>query len=305
VPGFHEPVLREEVLRLLLTDRGGTYVDGTVGGGGHAEGICRALTPPGRLIGFDRDGDALDAAGERLRGFGEAVTLVRGNFADMARELRARDVGGVAGILLDLGVSSHQLDRPERGFSFRPGAALDMRMDTRSALGARDVVNTYAEERLAAILREYGEERAARRIARGIVRARPLGSADDLARVVRACVGARFLTKSLARVFQAVRIEVNGELEQLRRALADVPDLLERGGRCVVISYHSLEDRIVKESFRAEAADSIPAAHRLAPDRRRTPRLAILTRKPVGASEEESARNARARSAKLRAAERV
>ena len=236
MPGFHEPVLREEVLRLLLTDRGGTYVDGTVGGGGHAEGICRALTPPGRLIGFDRDGDALDAAGERLRGFGEAVTLVRGNFADMARELRARDVGGVAGILLDLGVSSHQLDRPERGFSFRPGAALDMRMDTRSALGARDVVNTYAEERLAAILREYGEERAARRIARGIVRARPLGSADDLARVVRACVGARFLTKSLARVFQAVRIEVNGELEQLRRALADAPDLLERGGRCVVIS---------------------------------------------------------------------
>ena len=303
--GFHESVLQEEVLRFLLTDTEGTYVDGTVGGGGHAERICRALAPRGRLIGFDRDADALSAAGERLLPFGGAVTLVRGNFADMGTALRAMGVTAVAGILLDLGVSSHQLDRPERGFSFRPGAALDMRMDAGGAPSARDIVNTYSQERLAAILRDYGEERAARRIARGIIGARPLATAADLAGVVRECVGERFLTKSLARVFQAIRIEVNGELDSLRRALAGAPDLLVRGGRCVVISYHSLEDRIVKECFRAEAADRIPSAHRLAPDKPRTPRLALLTRKPVGASDEETTRNTRARSAKLRAAERV
>lgn len=303
--GFHEPVLREEVLRFLVTGKNLAYVDGTVGGGGHAESICAALGEGGRLIGFDRDGDAIRAAGERLSRFGTAVTLVRGNFADMARELRARGVNTVAGILLDLGISSHQIDAPERGFSFRPGAALDMRMDTRLSLNARDVVNAYSEERLEGILREYGEERAARRIARGIVRARPLATAGDLAGIVRACVGTRFLTKSLARVFQGIRIEVNGELDSLRRALAGMPDLLERGGRCVVISYHSLEDRIVKECFRAEAADRIVSAHRLVPDQQRSPRLTILTRKPVGASEEECARNTRARSAKLRAAERV
>jgi len=305
VAGFHESVLREEVLRFLLTDRSGTYVDGTLGGGGHAEGICRALGEHGRLIGFDRDAEAIDAARERLRPFGGAVTLVRENFADMGSVLGAMGVRSVAGILLDLGISSHQVDTPGRGFSFRPGGALDMRMDTREAVSARDVVNTYGEERLAAILREYGEERAARRIARAIVMARPLATAGDLAGVVRECVGERFLTKSLARVFQAIRIEVNGELGHLRRVLAGVPDLLARGGRCVVISYHSLEDRVVKECFRAEAADRIPSAHRLVPDQQRTPRLALLTRKPVGASDEETARNTRARSAKLRAAERM
>ncbi|HUI10891.1 MAG TPA: 16S rRNA (cytosine(1402)-N(4))-methyltransferase RsmH [Bacteroidota bacterium] len=303
--GFHESVLREEVIHFLVTDRGGTYVDGTVGGGGHAESICRALTAQGRLIGFDRDSDALGAAEARLSTLGAAVTLIRGNFADMAAELRARGVTRVAGIFLDLGVSSHQLDAQERGFSFRPGSALDMRMDTRATLSAREVVNTYSEERLAEILRMYGEERAARRIARGIVKARPVESADDLAAVVRRSAGGRFLTKSLARVFQGIRIEVNGELESLRHALQDVPDLLERGGRCVVISYHSLEDRIVKEFFRGEAADTIASAHKLLPDHRRSPRLVILTRKPVGASEGECARNTRARSAKLRAAERV
>jgi len=305
VAGFHESVLREEVIHFLVTDRGGTYVDGTVGGGGHAESICRALTAQGRLIGFDRDSDALGAAEARLSTLGAAVTLIRGNFADMAAELRARGVTRVAGIFLDLGVSSHQLDAQERGFSFRPGSALDMRMDTRATLSAREVVNTYSEERLAEILRMYGEERAARRIARGIVKARPVESADDLAAVVRRSAGGRFLTKSLARVFQGIRIEVNGELESLRHALQDVPDLLERGGRCVVISYHSLEDRIVKEFFRGEAADTIASAHKLLPDHRRSPRLVILTRKPVGASEGECARNTRARSAKLRAAERV
>ena len=303
--GFHESVLREEVLRFLVTDRSGTYVDGTLGGGGHAEGICRALDGRGRLIGIDRDQEAIDASRERLSPFRGAVTLIRENFADMGTALSSLGVSAVAGVLFDLGVSSHQLDDPERGFSFRPGSSLDMRMDTRAIRSARDIVNTYSEERLAEILREYGEERAARRIARGIVRARPLGSASDLAGVVRECVGEQFLTKSLARVFQGIRIEVNGELDSLRRALALMPDLLGPGGHCVVISYHSLEDRIVKDFFRAEAADRIPAAHRLAPDEERTPRLRLLTRKPVVASVGESTRNTRARSAKLRAAERV
>jgi 16S rRNA (cytosine1402-N4)-methyltransferase len=177
-------------------------------------------------------------------------------------------------------------------------------MDSRRSVSAHEVINGYSQERLEAILREYGEERAARRIARGLVYARPIATALELNGVVERCVGGRYLTKSLARVYQAIRIEVNGELESLREALDSIPDLLLPGGRCVVIAYHSLEDRIVKEFFRREAADRIPSQSKYIPDLPRLPRLEILTRKPVTAAGQEIARNPRARSAKLRAAER-
>jgi 16S rRNA (cytosine1402-N4)-methyltransferase len=301
---YHEPVLAEESLALLITDRDGTYVDGTVGGGGHAEKICEHLGPRGRLIGIDADADAIEASHIRLERFGSRVTLIRANFRDIVSELGTRGVQQLAGILLDLGVSSHQIDQAERGFSFRADGKFDMRMDTRRPVSAHEVINDYSQERLETILREYGEERAARRIVRSLIRARPVATAGELNGVIERCVGRRYLTKSLARVYQAIRIEVNGELENLREALVSVPDLLHPGGRCVVIAYHSLEDRIVKEFFREEAADRIPSRNKFVPDLPRSPRLEILTRKPVTATEQEIARNGRARSAKLRAAER-
>ena len=287
-----------------MTGRG-IYVDGTVGGGGHAEVICENLGPRGRLIGFDADADAVEESRVRLMRFGSCVTLIRGNFRTIGAELGSLGVEKCAGILLDLGVSSHQIDQQERGFSFRPGGPLDMRMDNRQPLSARDILNGYTEEKLGEIFREYGEERAARRIAAAVVRARPVKTADDLNRVIEGCVGERYLTKSMARVYQAIRMEVNGELDSLRQALGSMPDLLFTGGRCVVIDYHSLEDRIVKEFFRDEAADRIPSQNKLVPDQPRVPRLRILTKKPLTATGQEIARNPRARSGKLRAAERL
>jgi 16S rRNA (cytosine1402-N4)-methyltransferase len=301
---YHEPVLAEETLALLITDLDGIYVDGTVGGGGHAEKICEHLGPRGHLIGIDADADAIEASRTRLERFGPRVTLMRTNFRHIASELGTRGVKHLAGIVLDLGVSSHQIDEADRGFSFRADGKLDMRMDSRRSVSAYEVINGYSLERLEAILREYGEERAARRIARGLVYARPVATALELNEVVERCVEGRYLTKSLARVYQAIRIEVNGELESLREALDSIPDLLLPGGRCVVIAYHSLEDRIVKEFFRREAADRIPSQSKYIPDLPRLPRLEILTRKPVTAAGQEIARNPRARSAKLRAAER-
>jgi 16S rRNA (cytosine1402-N4)-methyltransferase len=302
---YHEPVLCVEALGFLLTERNGIYVDGTVGGGGHAEQICRWLGAQGRLIGCDADSDALDEAGKRLAPFGAQAELVRGNFRELPGALAARGIGGVHGVLLDLGVSSYQLDAEGRGFSFRGDERLDMRMDTRQALSAWEVTNSYSREHLATLLRDYGEERDARRIARAIEGHRPVNTTGELSAIVEGCVGGRFLTKSLARVFQAIRIEVNAELENLTRLLEEIPGLLLPGGRCVVISYHSLEDRIVKEFFRREAVAAIRSGHKYAPDTPRTPRLEILTRRPVIAGDEECARNGRSRSAKLRAAART
>jgi len=302
---YHEPVLAEEMLSLLINDREGTYVDGTVGGGGHAEKICENLAPMGRLFGFDADADAVEESSVRLKRFGSQVTLIRGNFRGIAAALASIGVQKCAGILLDLGVSSHQIDQQERGFSFRPGGPLDMRMDIRHPVSAREILNGYSEEKLGEIFREYGEERAGRRVAAAVVRARPMESADELNMVIEGCVGGRYLTKSMARIYQSIRMEVNGELGSLRDALVSVPDLLSPGGRCVVIDYHSLEDRIVKEFFRDEAADRIPSLNKLVPDLPREPRLRILTKKPVTATGREIARNPRARSGKLRAAERL
>jgi len=302
---YHAPVLCDEAIEALLTDPGLTYVDGTLGGGGHAERVCRLLSANGRLLCFDLDEDAIRFASRRLARFGDRVVFVRANFREMKTELRRMGLDRVGGVLLDLGVSSFQLDEGPRGFSFRSDEELDMRMDRRQQLTARDVVNGYPVESLADILFRYGEERLSRRIARRIASQRPLRSTGDLSAAVESVVGERFLVKTLARVFQALRIEVNGELDNLSAGLTAALDVLAPGGRLVVVAYHSLEDRIVKEFFRKEAAVVIPSGHKLVPDAPRNPRLRILTRRPVQPSALEIERNPRARSARLRVAERI
>lgn len=291
---YHTPVLRDEVLSFLRPRDGGVYVDGTLGGGGHAEAILDAAGGRCRLVGFDRDADAIAAARGTLERFGGAVSYVRDNFDAIRRRLGELNLPAADGFLLDLGVSSHQLDDPRRGFSFRQEGPLDLRMDAGGTGGGLEVVNGYPEEELKRIFREYGEERHSGRIARVIARRRetaPIRTTADLAEAVRRAVGGRFILKSLARIFQAIRIEVNDELGSLRRFLADCIPLTAPGGRIVVISYNSLEDRIVKTWIREES--------------RGTGRLAPLTKKPVTPSEGERSDNSRARSAKLRAAERM
>ena len=302
---YHVPVLCREVVQYLLTDPGGTYVDGTVGGGGHAEAICRQLSGTGRLIGFDADVDAIRHATEHLERFADRVTLIHANVRALRAELSLRGIDRIRGLLLDLGVSSFQINQGSRGFSFRSDDALDMRMDQRQPRTAHDILNTLPESDLADIIYRYGEERMARRIARRIIAARPLKTTGDLADVVGSVVGSRFLSRSLARVFQALRIVVNDEMQSLTETLASVVDPLEPGGRVVAISYHSLEDRIVKEFFRAEAVDRVPSGHKLLPDTVKVPRMRILSKKPIVPAPDEIRQNPRARSAKMRVAERT
>lgn len=305
---FHTPVLREEVLAWLITSTTGLYVDATLGGGGHAESILQRLDPTGMLIGFDADPDAIQFAANRLSEFGGRAQLVHNNFRNIASSLAQREIPRVDGMLFDLGVSSHQFDEPTRGFSFRSDDLLDMRMDRSQPLDARTVVNEYEENDLSDVFWKYGEERSSRSIARVLVKRRAeskIETTGELAAVVRTVVGDRFLVKSLARIFQALRIEVNNELENLEIALREALTVLGDGGRIVVISYHSLEDRIVKDFFKHEAALFQPSGHKLVPDTQLDPTLRILTKKPVEASEDETNFNPRARSAKLRAAERI
>jgi 16S rRNA (cytosine1402-N4)-methyltransferase len=305
---YHTPVLREEVLARLITSAGGIYVDATLGGGGHAESILQRLDPTGFLVGFDADPDAIQFAATRLSSFGGRATLVQNNFRNISAALAQRGIRRVSGVLFDLGVSSHQLDEPSRGFSFRSTERLDMRMDPSQTLDAHAVVNQYGVQELADIFWKYGEERAARSIARKIERQRaraPLDTADDLVAIIKSVTGERFLTKTLARIFQALRIEVNDELRSLEDALGQTVSLLDQGGRVVVISYHSLEDRIVKESFKRESALVRRSGNKFVPDTILEPKLKILTKKPVEASEKEIGLNPRARSAKLRAAEKT
>jgi 16S rRNA (cytosine1402-N4)-methyltransferase len=305
---YHTPVLREEVLRWLITSTDGVYVDATLGGGGHAESILQRLDPTGMLIGFDADPDAIRFAAARLSGFGEQAALVHSNFRNISAALDQRGISRIGGILFDLGVSSYQLDEPSKGFSFRGDDRLDMRMDPSQTLDARTLINEYEEEELAGIFWKYGEERASRSLARAIVRQRvkgPLETTGELVAAVKSVVGERFLIKTLARVFQALRIVVNNELENLTEALAQAILLLQPGAHVVVISYHSLEDRIVKETFKREAALIRPSGNKFVPDTILEPKLRVLTKKPVEATEEESRVNPRSRSAKLRAAEKI
>ncbi len=305
---YHIPVLLKETLDILVTSSNGIYVDGTLGGGGHAEKICERLTKNGLLIGIDADADAVNEAERRLQKFERNVRLAHNNTAHIEAILRSQNIFSIQGLLLDLGVSSFQFDEARKGFSFRGDERLDMRMDRRQIADAFTVVNTYEEETLANIIFHYGEERLSRKIARRIVQQRAskkIETTGELAEIIERSVGGKFAVKSLARVFQAIRIEVNDELNRLEKILRDSLPLLSNGGRIAVISYHSLEDRIVKNFFAECAAATIPSGNKLIPDSQRIPELKIITKKPITAGDEEKENNPRSRSAKLRAAERI
>ncbi|MGH7481677.1 MAG: 16S rRNA (cytosine(1402)-N(4))-methyltransferase RsmH [Longimicrobiales bacterium] len=298
---YHAPVMVEEVLEYLAPERGGDFFDGTVGGGGHAEAILEA-GPDARLIGADRDPEALAVARERLLRFGERVRLELAGFAEAA----ARVAVPLAGALLDLGVSSHQIDALERGFSFREGAPLDMRMGGAGAerATAAELLNTLPEAELQRIFREYGEERRWRALAREIVRRRGhrrLETSDDLVAVLFKVRGPRTSAQDKARIFQAVRIAVNQEIEQLDLALALLLDRLGPGGVFVILSYHSLEDRRVKQAFRDWSRDCVCPPELPVCGCRGVALGETLTRRPRRPGESECAANPRARSARLRA----
>lgn len=307
----HVPVLLHEVLDGLALREDGTYVDCTLGGAGHSIEILRRLGPRGRLIGLDQDEAALAAAAERLAPFGDQVRLVKTNFERIAQVVDKLQVGPVHGVLMDIGVSSHQLDEAERGFSFHQEAPLDMRMDRSNPVSAAAVVNEWPEEELARIIREYGEERWAKRIAQFIVRARaqgPIRTTTQLVDVIKAAIPAAARREGghpARRTFQAVRIAVNDELGVLERGLEGALQVLAPGGRLVVITFHSLEDRLVKQTFArwANPCTCPPGAPVCTCGKQ--PLVRHVTRKPVTASPDELEANPRARSAKLRAVEKL
>ena len=306
----HKPVLLEECLEALAIRPGGTYLDGTLGRAGHSLEILRRLKG-GRLIGIDRDMTAIEAARERLAEYKDHVTLVHGNFCDLGEILSSLHVDKVDGMLFDLGVSSPQLDEAQRGFSYMHDAPLDMRMDTSAALDARQVVNTWSGEELRRILYEYGEERYAPQIARAIVRRReerPLETTGELVEVIRSAMPAQALREKqhpAKRSFQAIRIAVNGELDALAPMLRSVAEGLKPGGRLAVITFHSLEDRIVKQTMRELATGCICPPEFPVCVCGRKPKLKLVTRKPIVSGAAELEENPRARSAKLRVAERT
>ena len=306
----HTSVLLEETIANLKIKPDGTYVDGTLGGAGHASEVCKRLSATGRFIGIDQDDAAIAAAGERLREFGERVTIIRSNYCNMVSRLQERGILGVDGILLDLGVSSYQLDTAERGFTYREDAPLDMRMDQRAEASAYDVVNGYSEEQLVRILRDYGEERFARNIARNICTARqeePIRTTGELTEIIKRSIPAKIRATGghpAKRTFQAIRIEVNQELTVLEESLDGMIDLLNDGGRLCVITFHSLEDRIVKNIFRKnEHPCTCPPDFPVCVCGKKS-KGTVITRKPILPGEEEMTVNPRSKSAKLRVFER-
>jgi 16S rRNA (cytosine1402-N4)-methyltransferase len=307
----HHPVMVDRVVELLRPRQGGVYLDATLGLGGHAARLLEASGPDGRVIGVDRDPAALALARERLAWAGERLVTVAASFADLTAVAAAAGVNAVDGVLYDLGVSSLQLDEPARGFSYRHDAPLDMRMDPTGGITAAEVVNTYPRAELARILREYGEDRHAGRIARFIDEARrrrPVRTTGELVELVKAAVPAaarRTGPHPARRAFQALRIEVNRELDALSASLPQAVDLLAPGGRLVVLSYHSLEDRIVKRALNAAAGRDEQAPARLPVAAPPPARVAVLTRRPETPTAAEVAANPRAESAKLRAAEKL
>jgi len=301
----HVPVLYAEVLAGLQIRPGGSYLDGTLGAAGHAAGILRASGPDGTLFGLDADPEAVAFAWEKLRPFGSRVTLRVANFRHMAAIARAEGLRGIDGILLDLGLSSRQLAEAERGFSFSQEGPLDMRMDPSGGRTAASLVNSLPEEELAGVLWRYGEEHRSRRIARAIVAARPVTSTAQLAGIVARSAGGGQKIHPATRTFQALRIAVNDELQALAEALPQARDLLRVGGRLAIISFHSLEDRLVKQFFQQESRDCIcpPELPVCACGHRAT--LAMVNRKPIRPTAGEVERNSRSRSARLRVAERL
>jgi 16S rRNA (cytosine1402-N4)-methyltransferase len=306
---LHQPVMKDETMTLLAVKAGGQYIDGTLGLGGHSEAMLEGSSPDGRVLGVDRDPEALRRAGERLRGFGGRFTSIQGNYADLPALAAGPGFDAVDGILLDLGVSSMQLDDAARGFSFLRDGPLDMRMDPGQGVSAADLVNGLSERALADTIYQYGEEPASRRIAAAIVRERavePITTTARLAAVVSAAVGGRHgKTHPATRTFQALRMAVNEELEGLRRGLDGALSMLRKGGRLAVISFHSLEDREVKQCFREHAAreESLPQGG--VRQAGRSPLVTWVNRKAMTAGEAEVRANPRARSAKLRVVERI
>ncbi len=309
--GFeHEPVLLGECIRELKIRPDGIYVDGTIGGAGHSLAICKCLGMKGRLFGFDQDCDAVAAASQRLKEYGDRVTVVRSNFRFMAEELKERGVSSVDGILLDLGVSSHQLDTAERGFSYRHDAALDMRMDQSQGRSAADVVNTSTEDELFHIIRDFGEERFAKSIARNICKERTkktIETTGELAEIVKRSIPAKSRSSKghpAKRTFQALRIEVNSELSVIEESLDGMIDLLVDKGRLCVITFHSLEDRIVKNIFRANENPCIcPPEFPVCVCGRKSKGFCV-NKKPIVPTEKEIRENIRSHSAKLRVFEK-
>lgn len=304
---FHKSVMLNECIELLDIRSDGVYVDGTVGGAGHSTEIAKRLGENGRLIAFDRDPDAIAAATERLAGYN--ATVVKSNFSQMKSVLNEMNIEAVDGVLLDLGVSSHQLDKGERGFSYHTDAPLDMRM-SQEGISAADIVNTYSKDELAKILFEYGEEKFAWRIAEGIISARsvkPLETTGELAEIVRESVPAKVRREKnpCKKTFQAIRIAVNGELDHLSEGLDAAFDLLAPGGRLAVITFHSLEDRMVKQRFASLCKGCICNPDFPQCICGRTPRAKLVNRKPVEAGKEELEENNRSRSARLRVLERI
>ncbi len=292
----HEPVLWNEVMAALSPQSGGTYIDGTVGSGGHASGILELSSPDGRLLGTDRDLQALTVARQALKKFGSRVTLVHASFGCLGDIARSHGHYPADGVLLDLGLSSMQLSMPERGFSFQLDGPLDMRFDITSETRAADLVNSLPEAELADLIYRFGEERRSRRIARAIAHGRPVETTTELASLVARAVGHRGRIHPATRTFQALRIAVNDELNVLTEGLRQAEHTLTPGGRLAVIAFHSLEDRIVKKYFRERSAGG---------DEKRRPTLRVVTRKPIRAGPEERAANPRSRSARLRVAEKL
>ena len=306
----HTSVLLEETVDGLNIKPDGIYVDGTLGGGGHAYEVCTRLSDKGRFIGIDQDEAAINAAGIRLVDFGERVTIVRSNYCDMKLRLQELGIDKVDGIVLDLGVSSYQLDTAERGFSYRVDAPLDMRMDRRQKMTARDIVNDYSEMDLFRIIRDYGEDKFAKNIAKHIVMERekgPIETTGQLIEIIKRAIPMKFQKTAghpAKRTFQAIRIELNRELEVLRDTLDDMIELLNTDGRICIITFHSLEDRIVKSIFKRNEDPCTCPSHFPVCVCGNVSKGRVITRKPILPSEEELEENSRSKSAKLRIFER-
>lgn len=307
----HYSVLLKETVEQLAVRPDGIYVDGTLGGGGHAFEVCRRLSEKGHLYGFDQDAAAIEAAGNRLLAYGSRVTLIRSNYSRMREELKARGVCRADGILLDLGVSSYQLDEAERGFTYREDAPLDMRMDQRQEKTAADIVNDYSEQELYRVLRDFGEERFAKNIAKHIVNTRekkPVRTTGELVEIIKAAIPLKIRMQKghpAKQTFQAIRIELNQELDVLKDSLDDMIDLLNPGGRICIITFHSLEDRIVKNTFRRNENPCTCPSHFPVCVCGKISKGRVVTRKAMVPTDRELEENSRSKSAKLRVFERT
>ncbi len=301
----HLPVLYKEIIHALQPKAGGRYIDGTLGAGGHSAGLLEASAPTGEVLAFDLDPQAIEIARVRLAPFGKRVHILQASYVEMAEGAASLGWEAVDGIVLDLGVSSMQLDTAERGFSFLQDAPLDMRFSPNAPLSAADLVNSLSEGELADILYRYGEERQSRRIARAIAQNRPIASTRQLADLVLKMIGKKERIHPATRTFQALRIAVNGELEAVESVLPIAIGLLRSGGRLAVISFHSLEDRIIKETFRRESTDCLCPPRQPVCTCGHRASIKPIHRKPLEAGEAEIQENSRARSAKLRVAEKL